>query len=750
MKSKIAILFIWIFSFSTFLAQDKKIDSLKLVLKKITDLNKTTPNDTLELFILNSLAEATPDGEWEGYNEKLYELALSKSKTATKNSIVIKKYLGSALNNRGFSFIGKDKTLALENYNKALEVYKEIDHKAGFAAVLTNIAAVYKTTGDVEKALDYNMQAIATCQETGDEKTLAKTLNNVALIYHSQGNIAGALDYLFQSLKIREKLQDTLSISNVYLNLGLMYTAQNKKNKSLEYYLKALAIRQQRNDNSGAATVLNNIGQLYSQAGMYDSSLYYLDKGLIIKRNAKEIQGIIYALNALGLVYVKLNQPEKALEYYEEALQLALTRNDKQSITTLYSSIGGIYFRKGNTVKAEEYGNLSLKNSQEMGYPKNLYLSSNLLYMVYRAQGKYKEALQMHELSVKMNDSINNQEARKADIQKQFQYDYEKKAAADSLKIAEEKKVTAAQLKQEKTQRYALYGGLILVAIFALFMFNRFRVTNLQKQTIELKEQETQHQKKVVEEKNKEITDSITYAKRIQEAILPPQDFVNEFLPDSFILYKPKDLVAGDFYWMEVMNEKIFIAAADSTGHGVPGALVSVVCSNALNRALKEFNLQETGKILDKTRELVVETFAKSNEQVKDGMDISLLCIDKKNNTAFWSGANNPLWKISANNLSEIKADKQPIGKTDLPKPFTTHTLQLNSGDIFYLFTDGFADQFGGERGKKFKYQQLKELLVNINNTSLKEQCKLLSKKFDDWKGKLEQVDDVCIIGIKI
>jgi tetratricopeptide (TPR) repeat protein len=750
MKSRIAILFIWIFSFGNFFAQDKNIDSLKLALKKIPDLNATAPDDTLALFLLNSLIEVSPDGEWETYNDQMYELANAKSKTAKKNVKAVKRYLGSAFNNWGFAFIGKDKVKALENYDKALEIYKSVDNKAGIAVVLTNMAAVYKTTGDAAKALEYNMAAITACKKAGDEKTLAKTLNNVALIYHSQGNVAAALDYLFKSLTIREKLQDTLAISSVYLNLGLMYTAQNKKDKSLEYYFKALKIRQQRKDENGEGTVLNNIAQLYTLHKMYDSALFYIDRSLLIKRKLNEKQGIVQALNSLGHIYMELKQPQKALAYYEEALKLALQRNDKQSIATLYSSIGSIYFRQGNINKAEEYGKISLKSAQEMGYPKNLYLSSNLLYLIYKQKSKHKDALLMHELSVKMNDSINDLEARKADIQKQFQYEYEKKSSADSLKTAEEKKVTAAQFKQEKTQRYALYGGLALVALFAVFMFNRFRVTNRQKQIIEIKEQETQHQKKVVEEKNKEITDSITYAKRIQEAILPPQDFVNEFLPDNFILYKPKDLVAGDFYWMEVMGDKIFIAAADSTGHGVPGALVSVVCSNALNRALKEFSLLETGKILDKTRDLVLETFAKSNEQVKDGMDISLLCIDKKNNTAFWSGANNPLWKISENNLQEIKADKQPIGKTDHPKPFTTHSMPISQGDIFFLFTDGFADQFGGEKGKKFKYQQLKDLLVSINNIMLNKQEALLSKAFDDWKGKLEQVDDVCIIGIKI
>jgi len=190
---------------------------------------------------------------------------------------------------------------------------------------------------------------------------------------------------------------------------------------------------------------------------------------------------------------------------------------------------------------------------------------------------------------------------------------------------------TKEQLDKEKTQRYAMYGGIFLLIIFGTFMFNRFKVTQKQKAVIELKEIETQHQKHLVEEKQKEIIESITYAKRLQEAILPPEEFINAHIRNNFVLYKPKDLVAGDFYWAETIGDLFFIAAADSTGHGVPGAMVSVVCSNELNRALKEFNLIETGKVLDKTRELVLETFEKSTSDVKDGMDVSLLCFDKKN-----------------------------------------------------------------------------------------------------------------------
>lgn len=300
----------------------------------------------------------------------------------------------------------------------------------------------------------------------------------------------------------------------------------------------------------------------------------------------------------------------------------------------------------------------------------------------------------------------------------------------------------------------------LVIMVFLILVFFVIRSNYLRKQTnktllqqkeiIESQKSEVEAQKHLVEEKQKEIIDSISYAKRLQEAILPPQEFINKHISNNFILYKPKDLVAGDFYWAENIGDLFFIAAADSTGHGVPGAMVSVVCSNALNRTVKEFGLTQTGKILDKTRELVVETFEKSASEVKDGMDISLLCIDTKNKTITWSGANNALWYIQNNQLLIIKPDKQPIGKTENPSPFTTHEIEYNNDTTFYLFTDGFADQFGGDKGKKFKYKQLEELLLNHNNLALSEQSNLLNQKFESWKGHLEQVDDVCVIGVKI
>lgn len=267
---------------------------------------------------------------------------------------------------------------------------------------------------------------------------------------------------------------------------------------------------------------------------------------------------------------------------------------------------------------------------------------------------------------------------------------------------------------------------------------------------LEKKSADLEYQNTLIEEKNKEIMDSISYAKRLQEAILPPVSFWQKNLPDSFVLYQPKDIVAGDFYWMETIEDWVLFASADCTGHGVPGAMVSVVCSNALNRAVKEFKLYDPAKILDKVRELVIETFERSESEVLDGMDISLCGLNSKTMKLLWAEANNPIWIIQDGILHEIVADKQPIGKHPNSKSFTSHAVQLKKGDVLYIFTDGYADQFGGPKGKKFKYKQLEKLIQDIYIKPLQEQRQVLKSTFENWKGILEQIDDVCGIGVRI
>ena len=259
-------------------------------------------------------------------------------------------------------------------------------------------------------------------------------------------------------------------------------------------------------------------------------------------------------------------------------------------------------------------------------------------------------------------------------------------------------------------------------------------------------------QKLKLEIKNKEITDSINYASRIQQAILPPEYKINNHLKNNFILYLPKDIVAGDFYWMETVKDCIYFAAADCTGHGVPGAMVSVVCSNALSKAVVEENKSTPAEILNRTRELVIEHLGRSDKQIKDGMDISLCAYHPSTGKAKWAGANNPLWIIRKGNkeIEVIKADSQPIGRYVTNEPFTSHEIQLDKGDSMYLFSDGYSDQFGGEQGKKYKTANFKRFLLTIQDKDMDTQRTLLSKEFNRWKRNFEQVDDVCVMGVRV
>lgn len=264
------------------------------------------------------------------------------------------------------------------------------------------------------------------------------------------------------------------------------------------------------------------------------------------------------------------------------------------------------------------------------------------------------------------------------------------------------------------------------------------------------KTQELSHALTELKSQTLELTDSISYAKRIQKAILQNPASIKDVLPESFFIYKPKDIIGGDFYLVEQIDHQIIIAVADCTGHGVPGGIVSVVCGNALKRAIRKTDLLSSARVLEQTREYVIETFNGSDENIKDGMDIALCIFDTTNGLLNYSGANISLNYTSNGILHEIKADKQPVGNHVIKLPFTNHRIQLQKNDTIYLFTDGLPDQFGGPKGKKFKYKQLRELIQSSQSISIQQQGELIHSTFENWKGSLAQVDDVCIAGINL
>ncbi|MDG1477616.1 MAG: SpoIIE family protein phosphatase, partial [Vicingaceae bacterium] len=409
---------------------------------------------------------------------------------------------------------------------------------------------------------------------------------------------------------------------------------------------------------------------------------------------------------------------------------------------------GQVYYLQGDYKSAEFNVNNALKTAREGNYLGRIGSSSLLLSQIYEAQAESDKALKMFKIHTSIKDSMMNKNTRLDAVRQQSKYEYDKQKAVDDA--THDKQMTIEQEAKEKQKIiiYAIGFGLSLLVVFLIFMFNRLHITKKQKLIIESAHEE-------LSEKNNEILDSITYAKRIQNAILPTDKFVKSHLESSFVFYKPKDIVAGDFYWIKTVGKKgetILFAAADCTGHGVPGAMVSVVCNNALNRCIKEHGLVNPGEILDKTREIVTEEFNAGElgegDYVTDGMDIALCSLT--GNELKYAGANNPLWIVRDGEVVVTKANKQPIGRFRTSDPFKTHSFELEKADAVYIFSDGYVDQFGGEKGKKFMAKAFKELLLSIQSETMQDQKESLRKAFEEWKGNIEQVDDVCVIGVRI
>ncbi len=634
--------------------------------------------------------------------------------------------------------------IANENLKKeSLGSSEKKAFKKALSLGYNSLGIIFYNKSNYDKAINYYSRSLKIREEIGDKKGIAATLNNFGIVYQDQGDNAKAIEYYTRSLKANEEIGDKNGEANTLSNIGRIYREQHDTAKAIAYLTRSLRIREAIGDKRGMAIAYNNIGTIYSDQGNKVKAMDYFKLDLRMSQEIGDKDKIALALANIGFVYENQEDDLKALEYINRSFKMFEEIGNKKWMAALLNKIGVLYKKKGETEKAIEHYKKALTIAQGAGLVSTTKDASQELSLSYKITGNYKEALKMHELYIMMRDSILSENSQKEIIKQEVKSTYDKQKAIDAKEYEKQKEVSEEREQKQKVISYATAGSLLLVLVFTFFVFNRLRFTRKQNKIIE-------EQKNQVEEKQKEILASITYAKRLQEAILPPEHYVKAHLPESFIFYKPKDIVAGDFYWMERRGENLFVAAADCTGHGVPGAMVSVVCSNALNRAVLEFGITDPGKILDKTRELVLETFSRSDKDVKDGMDISMLSINKISNEIKWSGANNPLWYVSNGKLSEIKANKQAIGKTDNPLPFTTHSMQLNKGDLFYLFTDGYADQFGGPLGKKFKYKALKEMLLQNSLLSNSEQKEKLESSFLAWMGPLEQIDDVCLIGVKI
>ncbi len=631
---------------------------------------------------------------------------------------------------------------------KMATLSEKINFKKGIARAIHLQGLVDYSKGDFGKAKEKYTKALAIYEEIKDVTDAGQMIYNLGVVAVFTGDYVSANEKFLKALKMYESIDDKRDMSDCLIALANLYGRQGYDKKELEYHTKALKVKTEMNDKYGMAACYINIGNVSARKLQYDSALVYYKKGL---KMAEEIQNQKWMLNVLGnigAVYTEQGKLKEGLEYILKSLDIAEKMGDKDAIATSLNMLGTNYGKLGDYKKAKEYSEKALVIATAIGSKAEIRQSYENLATTAADTKDYKIAYDYHKLFSDIKDSILNESNNEQITELGAKYETEKKDTEIKL-LNKDKEIQSANLRQQQIVIWFGGAGLLIVLVLTFFVFREYK--QKQKANIEISKQ-----KEIIEEKNKDITDSINYAKRIQEAILPPQKLIEKYLPNSFVFYKPKDIVAGDFYWLHVIGDNIIIAAADCTGHGVPGALVSIVCSNALNRTAKEFGITDPGKILDKVTELILETFERSESEVKDGMDISLCTFNKKTQELKWAGANNPLWIVKKNNqtdlktqLIEIKPDKQPIGITENPHAFTTHTVQLEKEDAVYLFTDGYADQFGGDKGKKFKYKQLQEKLINTSEKTFAQQKQILEKTFDDWKGNLEQVDDILLIGVR-
>lgn len=625
----------------------------------------------------------------------------------------------------------------------------------GRMSTALNIQGISKYfVNDYETALSCYNRCLKQRINSGNKKGVASVLNNIGNIYFDQADYVNALKYFIQSLKIEEGLHNDEGIASSLNNIGLIYKEQQDYDLALHYYNRSLKMQIKLDNKMGESHALNNIGVIYMIQKDYDEALSYFDRSLNVNNGYEDNNTALLKYN-IGVIQTDLGNYNIAFENLNEALEIQKELNDYQGQSSSLNHIADLNYKQKRVLKAISYSRQALTIAKEIGAKNEIRDAAFSLYKYYQSIDRSKEALNMFTLYIDTRDEIVNENISKEIIRQDLKYEYDKQVQKDSINNAYLREVGQADIDNEREKKelaeqknYYLYGGLFLTLVFGGFIYNRFKVTSKQKTIIETQKQTVTDSFLKLEEKNKEILDSIVYAKRIQSGILPSDKLLKEHLNDFFVMYRPKDIVAGDFYWLEQKNGKTIFAAADCTGHGVPGAIVSVICNNGLNRAVREFGLTDPGKILDKTRDIVITEFEKSDEDVSDGMDIALCSIEDL--TLQYAGAHNPLWIVRKGELIEIKANKQPIGKYPGNDLYQTHTIELEKEDVIYLSSDGYADQFGGVNQKKFKTKALKALLLKISPMDMIAQKAELKTAFDNWKGDLEQLDDVCIVGVKI
>jgi serine phosphatase RsbU (regulator of sigma subunit) len=659
---------------------------------------------------------------------------------------------------------------AIDCQKKGLELSKQTKVAENIAFSYNNLGNIYISMGNLNEAIVYYTEGLKILEEHKIEKKAAIFYGNIGNIYIKLKMYDKALEYIKKGLEIKKRLGDKNIINNIF-SISNVYKAQEKFKEAEPYLTEAYALLDTTNPAHYKLRILilNGLGSCYREMKQYDRSLecYKRSESLIAKDDLERLAPLY---SALAVLYEYQKQNRLALAYEFKTFEIAKKRNDLEDLAMCYRNFVVLYSHLNVSDSAKTFFTKYIDMNDSIHKMQNAQYAMELgtKYETEKKESQIKLLAKDKELQdLKIMEQLNEittkeiEASRKESEIKLLNQDKDLKAILLQQEIMSKQKkekenellnvankLSLQTIEQQRTITYFIIAGLILASGFAFFIFRGLKMQRKANQIISLQKLEVEHQKHLVEEKQKEIIDSINYAKRIQTTLLAHTDFLNEHIPNNFVLFKPKDIVSGDFYWATKKGDKFYLAVCDSTGHGVPGAFMSLMNIGFLSEAISEKNITDPDKVLDYVRDRLVNTVSKEGQQ--DGFDGILLCIDKEKGRLAYSAAHNAPIVIKGNDIVQLEADKMPVGKGELKASFRSFNIDLKKGETLYLYTDGYADQFGGPRGKKFLYKKLNQLLAENVLLPMTEQKEKLEKAFEKWKGDLEQVDDVLLIGVKL
>ncbi len=715
-------------------SQNTKIDSLQNLLSKTTE-------DSTKANIMAKLGFEYKFSDPEK-SKKLAEdaLLLAQKSKHTNSEALATNIIGI------YYYLKQDSKNALDYFFKSLRLYEKINYFEGLGSCYSNIANIYTDKAKFDTAITYQKKALEFRLKTNKEESIAYSYTNLGNIYNLKGDYFLSSENTFKAIKIFEKLKNGYGLCICYYNLARTYFMQKQYSNALKYSEKS---REE-------AILISNMGAL-SNSYILDANVYTqqlnneaaaesVKKAIEIQKANNDEIGLQYSYSLLGSVFLSYKQYDLAVEYFLKGREISTRTENKMGLVTCDYNVGMIYLEMGEFKKALEYSENALKIAKEINSKEEIKNALFSLSKVHSKMKNFEKALEYTNEYINVKDSLLNESNSKQLNELQTQYDTDKKQKEIEL-LTKEQEVKDAHIARQNIITYTIVAGLALVVVLAFISFKRYR--EKKKANIEIT-----HQKEIIEEKNKEILDSIHYAKRIQRALLASHNLLKNNLPEHFVLYKPKDIVSGDFYWAQQTSNGMFLlATCDCTGHGVPGAFMSLLNISKLNEIVIERKILQPDKVFDNVREEIIKALNPdgTDTDAKDGMDAVLCAYDFKNMKLTFAAANNPVVVIRNNEIIEYKANKFPVGlHQGEVKPFTLHTIDIQKGDCIYTFTDGFPDQFGGDKGKKLMSKNFKELLLKEHKNDLNLQKEHLNNVFEKWRGSLEQVDDVLVIGVRI